>query len=405
MAKELSITELRDEKKQLQSRATELIGLARKEDRKFSSAEEKEVNDAHLRMTEINVEIAGKEARNEGEGRKHDVKAPMSLRKSLLEMVEGRSFSEDTQKMHEIGGASMQGFAKRGNGRNLFVPIEARSFTATGSDTGKSMIETDFLDILGPLRDRMVLGEAGANFLTGLVGNIDIPSFDGSAAKWEGENTKAKEGGGTFTHKTMKPKRLTSMLTVSKQLLVQDSLGVEAILRADLVASVADALEKAILGNHTHADNKPDGFFTGVAKTGTKFSWDEVVDLETAIDAANLGDAGKYIMHTQLRGMAKKTVKKSAGALGFILEPTGEMNGYGALRTNSIASDKETAEDIYGIIFGNWAEYLVGQWGALDLTVDPYTMADEAFVRIIVNSYWDATPRREAAFAKRYMKA
>lgn len=405
MAKELSITELRDEKKQLQSRATELIGLARKEERKFSSAEEKEVNDAHLRMTEINVEIAGKEARNAGDGREHQVNKPMSLRKALLEMTEGRSFSDDTQKMHDIGAGSMQGFAKRGNGRNLYVPIEARSFTATGADTGKSLIETNFLNILEPLRNRMVLGEAGANFLTGLVGNIDIPSFSGSTANWEGENTAAKEGGGVFTHKTLKPKRLTSKLTVSKQLLVQDSLGVEAILRADLVASVADALEQAVLGNHAHSDNKPDGFFTGVAKTGTVFSWDGVVDLETAIDAANLGANGKYIMHTQLRGLAKKTVKKTGGALGFILEPTGEMNGYGALRTNSIASGQEVAEDIYGIIFGNWAEYLVGQWGALDLTVDPYTMADEAFVRIIVNSYWDATPRREAAFAKVYMKA
>ena len=58
----------------------------------------------------------------------------------------------------------------------------------------------------------------------------------------------------------------------------------------------------------------------------------------------------------------------------------------------------------YGIVFGNWADLLIGQWGALELMVDPYTKADQALVRIIVNSYWDATPRRSASFAKALIK-
>lgn len=400
MAKEKSITELRDERKQLQDRAQGFIDLARKEERKLDEKENLEMREATLRMQEINIEIAGREARNAQEGRAHEVKQPISLRKAILEMVDGGGYSEEVRRMNEVGMEALKGIGTRSS-KGLHIPIESRAFTATGSDTGGSMIETNFLDILTPLRDRMVLGEAGATFLTGLVGNIDIPTFSGSTASWEGENAAAKEGGGEFTHKTLKPKRLTSKLTVSKQLLVQDSLGVEQILRADLVASVADALEKAVFGNHTHSDNKPDGFFTGVAKTGSDFTWDAIVDMETAVDAANLNENGRYIMHTDLRGLAKKTVKGEAGILGFILEPNGEMNGYPALRTNSIA--KGTG-DARGIIFGNWAEYLIGQWGALDLTVDPYTLADEAYVRLIVNSYWDATARREDAFQVAYLK-
>lgn len=404
MAKELSITELRDEKLQVEKRAKELIALARKEERKLTSEEDKQINNDYLRITEINLDIAARKARNAGEGRKHMVDKPFSLRKAILEVAGHAPISEETTRMSELGAQALHKMSPTGN---LFVPTEARAFTATGDDTGKSMIETKFLDILAPLRDRMVLGEAGATFMTGLVGNIDIPSFSGSTANWAGEDEDSTDGGGTFSHATMKPKRLTSKLTVSKQLLLQDSLGVEAMLRADLVASIADALEKALLGNHLHSDDKPDGLFTGLAKTGKAFTWDEVVDLETSVDAANMGDTGNYIMHTVLRGAAKKTVKKSAGALGFILEPNGEMNGYGALRTNSIASGKDTGTgtpDIYGMIFGNWAEYLVGQWGALDLLIDPYTKASKAYVNIYVNSWWDALPRREAAFAKGYFK-
>ena len=58
----------------------------------------------------------------------------------------------------------------------------------------------------------------------------------------------------------------------------------------------------------------------------------------------------------------------------------------------------------YGALFGNWADLLIGQWGALDLTVDPYTEADKAFVRIIVNSYWDACLRRDKSIAKALFK-
>lgn len=44
----------------------------------------------------------------------------------------------------------------------------------------------------------------------------------------------------------MKPKRLTSILRVSRQMLVQDSLGVEAMLRADLINSIASKFEATI---------------------------------------------------------------------------------------------------------------------------------------------------------------
>lgn len=402
MAKESSITELRDERTTLETRAKEHIALAKKEERKLNAQEETQVREATLRMQEINIEIAGRESVNAQEGRKHVVNKPMSIRKALLELSNRGTFSEDTMRMHEAGRRAM-GSLENNADTGLLIPIESRAFTATSVDTedGSGLIETDFLQLLGPLRDRLVLGEAGATFMTGLVGNIDLPSFTGSTALWKGENEAAVEGGGKFKHKTLSPKRLTSMITVSKQLLVQDSVGVEAMLRADIVASVADALEKAIFGNHATDPIKPDGFFTGVPKTATPFSWGDVVDMETAADTANLSGSGAYVMHTALRGMAKKLVKAEAGMLGFLLEENGTLNGYKALRSNSIAKDGSK----YGIVFGNWAEYIVGQWGALDLTIDPYTRAHEAFVRIIINSYWDGAARRDNAFNVKYMDA
>ncbi|OAV68546.1 putative phage phi-C31 gp36 major capsid-like protein [Bacteroidales bacterium Barb6XT] len=379
MAKEKSITELQDEKKQLRTRSTEIIEGAKKENRAFKEEETKELNGTQYRMQEINLEIADIEATNAGKRQKHTTGKNFSLRKSLLELVDGGNYSEEVRAVNEAGRIALEasGTGTRST-RGLFIPVEARSsFTATGAaGTGSDLIETEFMDILAPLRDRLVLGQAGATLLTGLRSNIDIPTYSGSSAKWEAENAAAEDGGGTFSHKTMKPKRLTSILTVSRQLLTQDNLGVEQLLRSDLVNAVAGKLEATILGNADHSDTQPDGLFTGFAGAPVNLSWPNIVDLETKVDLANAlaGNTG-YIMHTILRGDAKAFSKANlnpggAGSEGFVLESDGTMNGYSALRTNAMASI--SAPSAYGIIFGNWADLLIGQWGALDLMVDPY---------------------------------
>ena len=59
--------------------------------------------------------------------------------------------------------------------------------------------------------------------------------------------------------------------------------------------------------------------------------------------------------------------------------------------------------DGYGVLFGNFAELLVGQWGPIDLLIDPYSRGRDGVVRIVVNSFWDAIVRRSGAIAKAYM--
>ena len=411
MAKEKSTTELRDERKTLLDRSNEIIAAAKGEKRKLSDPEDNELGQNQLRIAEIAVEMSQLETRNHGKGEQYVIAPSFSLRKAMLQMVDRENMSEDVISMNQRGKEMLAKSGLQSRSSNgIYIPVESRaSITATGAaGTGSDLIDTQFMDILGPLHDRLVLAQAGANMLTGLVGNIDIPAYSGSTANWENENGAADDGAGTFSHKTMKPKRLTSILTVSRQMLVQDSLGVEALLRNDLINSVISKLEATLLGNHATTANKPDGFFTGFSDAAIALTWDSIVDLETTVDVSNALVANlAYIAHTRLRGAMKKTVKKTTGTLGFILEPDGRLNDNTCLRTNAMTSnaavvDPATAAN-YGIIYGNWADLMIGQWGALDLMVDPYTKADEAFVRIIVNSYWDAIPRRAASFAKALM--
>ena len=72
-----------------------------------------------------------------------------------------------------------------------------------------------------------------------------------------------------------------------------------------------------------------------------------------------------------------------------------EMNGYPVLCTSAVAGK--------GVIMGNFNDLVIGQWGGIDLTVDPYTQAANGKVRLVINAYFDAKPRRAEAFVKKVL--
>jgi HK97 family phage major capsid protein len=409
MSKQVSISELREEHGRLTKRLEELHALHAKEGREATEEEATEMRNARQRCGEIHTEVTQRGFDLAME--KIRVLKPESgggevrLTEVVKSLLSGDSYPEHIDKMNKRG---RELITRAGHsaamGRSICIPLapeERATFTA-GGNAGQNLIQTEFLDILPALRDRLVLTQAGATLWSGLRSNIEIPTYSGSTSNWAGENTTAEDGGGTFGNIKMSPKRLASKLYISQLLLVQDELNVEAYLRNDLLRSVTGKLEATVLSADAHADVKPDGLFTGFTDAPKEINWSQLVGLETKVDAQNAA-LGKlaYVMHTQLYGATKCIPKFSASPL---LEADGSLNTYGAYRTNAVATaavgDTGTK---YGIIFGNWEDLLIGQWGVLELTVDGITKAEEATTRLIVNTYWDVKARRDASFAKAWM--
>ena len=103
-------------------------------------------------------------------------------------------------------------------------------------------------------------------------------------------------------------------------------------------------------------------------------------------------------MHKGARGILKTTLRAPSVSEGFIYEDN-MVNGYKTFVTGGVASGLQSTTDEYGVIFGNWADLVIGQWGGLELTVDPYTQAGNGMVRLVINSYFDAKVRRDESFA------
>lgn len=316
-----------------------------------------------------------------------------SLIKTINDIVNNRSMSEEAQVVLTAGTEEMRKAGLSYSGQIQLPVSEMREVPAAivaGQETyGAEVVATDKLNILEPLRNRMVLAQAGATYLTGLVGNVSIPTYTGSNVGWKGELVDAEDGKGTFDSIEFSPKRLTAYIDVSKQFLAQDSVGAEEMLYRDIVNAIADKLEATILGAGKGDANTPEGIFNGAAVATVDFA--NMVEMEKALEEAKLFGDYKFIASPAAKAKLKTTtISGQKSDLRMLMEGN-EVNGYEVLTTGNCA----------GLAFGKWDELVIAQWGSLDIIIDPYTQAKKNAVRIVVNAFFDAKPRRAEAIVKK----
>ena len=268
------------------------------------------------------------------------------------------------------------------------------------SSDDASLFSDDFRggDFIDALRNSSSVMQAGARMLGGLSGDVKIPrKTAASTAAWiSTEGGDASESEMTVGQVSLSPKTLGAFTDVTRQLLLQSSLDVESLIRDDLSRALAIAIDKAGLEG-TGASGQPTGILsTSGVNTVTNFAganptFAEVVSLETAVaeDNALQGNLS-YIMPAGMYG-ALKTTEKASGTAQFVAEPGGTINGY-----RGIVSNQATAGNLY---FGNFDDLLIGMFGGLDLTVDPYTMSKSGTVRLVALQSIDVAVRHAVSFA------
>lgn len=270
---------------------------------------------------------------------------------------------------------------------------------------GGYLVGTD-LQYQEALRKRLVLTQAGATYVGGLVGNITLIDGAGVSVSWEGENAEVADTKKSFSTREAKPKRCAVNVPISKQLAIQSSFDVDALIMNDIYAAHAEALEAAALNGS--GTGQPTGLLntTGIqtvelGTNGEKPTFAHLVQLETEISLKDADQASlAYITNPKVRGLLKTTLK-STGVSGYIWE-NNEVNGYAAYVSNLVPSDltKGTAsKTASAILFGDWSKLWIMSWGGLDLVVDPYTLKKQGAYEVTLNAYHDIFVRRKEAFA------
>ena len=317
---------------------------------------------------------------------RNKMKKQFSLLKAINDIANNRSLDAASQAVINAGADEMRSAGQSFCGQ-IQLPVESRA-AVTVTDEHDDVIEVEFADLLTPLRAKNVLVAAGAKYMSGLIGDVQVPIMGAGNVTWEGEVASAQEAGYTFSSKKLQPKRLTAYVDISKQFLVQDSIGAEQAIRADIVAAINSKLESTILGSAQGSTTTPAGIFYGqTPKKITTFK--DICDLEASIEDANVIGECKYVMSNKAKA-ALRNMPKSSKSTQLVME-NGEVDGTPVLNTSNVEAQN--------IAYGDWNNLAIGQWGAIDLVVDPYTLAKDGQVRIVINAFFDAVTLRPEAFA------
>lgn len=330
-------------------------------------------------------------------------KEKFSLLKLIRCKANGEAVDETTQRLLDAGSDALlrSGITVRG-GFQIPVkrPEEFRfeddpngiiaSQNPEAQTYGGENVPTDLFDLMGPLRDKLIVSRLGARMLS-LTGNVEIPIYSGANCQWESEIGKAKDGSGKFRTVTMSPKRLTAELAISKQFLIQTDPSAEALIREDLVNCIAEKLQKTMFGDGAGDNVTPVGLFNGISADGSPFTYGTAVDMEAELEEANVFGEMKYVAAPSTKAKLRQTnIDKGSGR--FVME-NNEILGIPCETTSSVVQN--------GLILGNWSNFYIANFGALDLTIDPMTLASSAQIRLVVNAWFDYLVVRPEAFVKR----
>jgi HK97 family phage major capsid protein len=296
--------------------------------------------------------------------------------------------------------------------RVLTVGTVSSPSTGAGNLVSQDLLGSSFIELL---YNAMVVKKAGARILSDLSGDVLIPKITGGAAAyWVAENTAITGASAqTFTQVSMKPKTLGAYTELSRKLLLQSSMDVEGLIRSDMAIQLALAIDKAALvGNGSGAT--PTGILntSGVGDVSCGGTAPEYVDLlglwsDVGNSNAAIGSLA-WVFNAKMAATLKQIYPNSTGGdnpvlMGDIMN--GTILGIPAYVTNQIANtfgsgDTSTSGALTAIIFGNFADLLIGQWSGVDVIVDPYTNSSSGTVRIVLLQDVDVAIRHAESFSQ-----
>ena len=380
----MTILECKDAINELRNKCATIIDLAKTEVRDLTEDEDKE-------LCELKEEIEAKKEEIKALQDELDKKMPKDDPEEEQEEEKDNKRNKNirSNKMKKLSLVNEIRTAIDENKKSVIVNAEKRAVTVQGGEgVHDAVVETEIEGILEPLYANSVLAKLGARWYTGLpMGDVQIPVMGKSAVKWEGETDEADSTGNSFTTVKLQPKRLSAYIDISKQLLAQDTIGVEAAIRRDLVNALNDKLEATLFGDDAGTTEQPAGLFYNAVETNVD-DYAGLCAFEAAVEAENVYGNMKYVMSPAAKA-AFRCMIKGTNATGMVYE-AGEMDGVETYITTNVETKK--------FVYGDFSNLVVGSWGDVEITIDPYTQSTKGCVRLVINAFFDFKPARTVAF-------
>lgn len=275
-----------------------------------------------------------------------------------------------------------------------------RDLTVATAGAGGFLVETENVGFIEMLRNRSVAFRMGARRLSGLQGSVTVPRQSAAAtAVWlANEASTITESQQTFVQMALSPKNVGAYTEISRQLLLQSSPGAEGIVTDDLAQVVALAADLAVLEG-SGAAGQPTGIAntSGIGSvTGTSLASAGVLEFQTDVAASNVTPmAGGYV--TTAAVAALLMVRPELPSTGTERLWKGNVWDGRLFDFPAMTSNQLTAASM---IFGDWQEVVVGEWGVLEVEVNPYANFQAGIIGVRAIYSMDVGVRRPFAFSR-----
>lgn len=278
--------------------------------------------------------------------------------------------------------------------------IKVMERSLTDATAVSNMIPVTVGEVIEPLEKGLIIDKLGIKMQSGLVGDLVFPTLAAIEATIQGEN--AEVGDTTLDIGKIKasPKRISISVPVSKRAINQTNYSLQGIVLKQIPLGLARCLNKWMFSS-TKLEGASDGVFVKESPNveyADKLSFADVVALETSVmdKGVDVTDGtSAYVCTPKVYGKLKSTPIE-AGSAEMILQ-NGMANGYPVLVTNYMDAD--------AIGFGVFSYVGIGQFGEMDLVIDPYTGAKKNIVNFVLNTDVDIVVARTEAFAIAKKKA
>ena len=265
------------------------------------------------------------------------------------------------------------------------------------------------------LRAKQVLSNLGATYMSGLTGRIKLPKLaTGATAGFVEELADVSDGAGTDGGVTLQPRTMGAFVEISRLLMMESVPAIEQIIRNDLLASAADAIEK-----HAIQGSGSSGQPTGILNTSgindldisadtdvAALTWQDIIDLVKLVEEDNgivNGDAAGFLSNPKVKAKLASTVKVgSTDSVMLLNDPWNNLYGYPVEFTGNVPSNLNPGDggtDASALIFGDFSQLLIAQFGVPSILANPYAGDKAGTVRLTLLGEVDVGVRNAVSFA------
>lgn len=346
----------------------------------------------------------------DGEQREKDkIQKRFSIVRAIRLAQPGQKLDGIEKEVHEMGVAESRAagvVVAEDTSFSLPISMLSRATQQTVSQDsgayGGALVQNAAPVMIDPLRPRLFLEDLGATFMTNLQGG-DVPLIVDSdfAMEFLAEGAALTPQKKQYAGPSLNPKRAGGAVDISNRLIMQSSVDVENRIMAGLRNGFAQLLEGASINGAGGV--APTGLlsYSGVLASTTVASASAtralVLELESLIESNNATEQSLgFLMSPQLKAILKQ-VKTDAGSGLFILQDN-LLDGYKIASTSLMPALNSGVN--FPLIFGDFAQMVIGQWGSINIKVNPYSADLSDSVRLTLNTHADMQIANPKAFAK-----